>query len=216
MRNIVAGWGVLMIALLASCGETEHPVATDSVVPVVASDSGAYLAAKNSVSTLTLPALIEPDSFAEFAAYRIDEATANELLPGFEYSNYHSVECVAHSKIRNIPLLWFRLESDGFYEESPALVEILVVMYDCNYQPIDVYNAAYSDIDYTYSYMTNDSIFTVNHAEMEDINITTTVLAIKETGFMPEPSVSRTFPGNQQGSDDGSAYCKNFIQQHRR
>ncbi len=163
-----------------------------------------------------LPTLIEPGAMQKLPGLKIDSATGYEMFPpGFDPTTYKSIYCNGRSEINNeVNALWFCLSSAGDYEDGPDNIDILIVLYKRpSGEPIDVYAIASQSLAYSYSYMTADSIFTVEESEMEDINITTTVLSVLKSGFVPHSSKSKTFdmPIDREKS---SEYARAFMKQH--
>jgi hypothetical protein len=201
-----------------SCGDSNgpRPVADlDSIVTKSSYDSLPFLATQSLVSTISLPVLVYADSLSKFKDVSLDERTAYALLPGeFEYESYSNVSCIAASKIGVQPLLWIRLESEGDYEESPDNVDIMLVLYDCNYRPIDVYNVACSDLGHSYSFVRSDSVFTVEFDEMENINVNTSCFAVTESGFVVGETERQTFRSKESGYIDSRRHAAEFLSAH--
>lgn len=207
-----------LIVLLASCGEAERPVQSDSTPVAATTDSPAFESMHNSVMTVNLPAWISIDSIAKYKKVSVDERDAKDLLTSdFDYETYNEVYVFGESRIGNIPVLWFELTSEPEYDGSPDAVDVLMVMYDCNYKPIDVLNTTYQDAGHhSYSYVRNDSIFIVESGGQDDVEVTTTAFAIKETGFVPGPSASRTFHSDGKGAEEMHAYIDAYLLNRKR
>lgn len=207
---------LLSVFLLASCGNSETKPPADPAAQLPEADTSVYAKVSAGLPVLTLPALIEADTMDRFRGVALDEATAYALLPGgFDYDSWNEVSCIAKSQIGKTPVLWFRFTNDPDYEGMSDDRNIMMVTYDSDYAPIDVYNVAFSSLGYSYSLVRTDSIFTVENAEMEDIAVMTSAVAILETGFMPGEAVRKTFPSSTKGSEESRSYSQQFIDAHR-
>jgi hypothetical protein len=211
----------ICIALIASCGQSEQSDHSDTLAdtataPTTIADTAVFETVNAKVTEISIPCMIQPDSLPE-GKFALNEQACNVLLlPGFDYASYKSVWCVGRSTIAGSRALWIELSSEPEYDGSPFATDVIVVLYNEHAEPVDVYNAASSDATYYISsYVRHDSVFTLEHGEMEDITITTTAIGISKAGFMPQPSVTKKFPGTQAGSETGSTYAAQYFSSRR-
>lgn len=203
-----------MLILLVSCGNEEHPAATDSVADIPASDTVAFTSVWNSVAEIPLPVLVD-DKLTGYSLTSIDNRDSDKLLPAeFDFTAYQSVHCFARTMFGKTPALWFRLESAGEYEEASDVVDLLLVFYDCDNTPLDVCNVASNGIGFSYSYVRVDSVFMVEMDEMENINVTTSEIAVTEKGFVPAASETKIFDAGDKGYKDSRGYADSFLSSH--
>lgn len=162
-----------------------------------------------------LPVLITADSAGKLDGYLLSEEECAELLPGdFEFSAYNSVKCFGWSVISaDVKALWFCLRSPGDYEEAPESVDIMLVIYTKDGKPIDVCAVASASLGYSYSYVRNDAVITIEVDAMEEIKVTTSDVKITENGFMADVAFTTTFQPNE--TVESQKFMNEYILSHK-
>lgn len=207
----------VFILLLASCGQSEQNDRSDSVNDSVITYSSAFDKANATAAEIAVPCLIHTDSLPEREGFSIAKADAQKLFPPeFDYSDYKKVTCIGRSEIRKLRVLWYELKSAPEDDGSPDATDVLMVLYDEQGEPVDVYNTATADAGYRlWSYVRADSVFSVDVSGQDDVTVLTTAIAITGSGFMPAPSQSKTFHSDEKGNQEKSAYTTQYINARR-
>lgn len=210
------GWkSIVLLLLFTSCGEKPADEKQDTVkadTAIVASTS-MYSSLVSSLPELKLPALVDVDIIRNFTPKILTEEQCHALLPGeFDFQSYHTVACTAISHLKDsCTAIWYCLKSDGYYEDSPETIDVVMVIYDAQGKPMDACNVSDETVGYSYSYVRADSLFTVQVDEMENINITTYGVQIGAKGFTPEEAATTTFDPTDEGKKKADQFKRDYL-----
>ena len=212
---------LFVVLVFASCGSdsSESINVTDSVEnadSLAKYNTTVYTMMMANATEIKLPDTISVSGLESLPGLMLNAASGYDLLPGeFEPHEYKSVYCIAKSTIDdNLSALWFRLTSQSDFEDAEDFSDIIMVLYGENGIPIDVCKVANENIGFGYSYVRTDSIFTLEFDEMENINITSTGIAITKEGFIAGDSHTETFQPSDAGSKESRAYADAYLSGH--